>query len=671
MSDAHNLNNKSDVDKQLDKLASCHQHDEILVQQIYQRSDKYQQQLKSTWYNHWIYICQSTELPLSGDFVSVSVGDYPLIIVRNQSGEINALNNSCRHRGSRVCQTYKGNTPNLVCPYHQWAYDLDGKLNYARDMMDAINIQSLPLKSFACTVINDSIYVNLSLTGDSPENAPYKCLSVKNRHRAAYEYSIKQAVDYKTALTELNLSQQLLDNEEDASANVRFYHNVDTDGIIAASIFPVDEKHCTLKLTYLVTSGTSEGKHFNRNDFIEHAAQLGLTIADDAIAALSTTPVRKVSPEDLPALQARHTQEILTERQSIDHNDLYAPYRLWDSEKQNLVCTMIVAETENVKTFTFQTADGSWFNYKPGQFITLELPTPGEPTLRTYTLASSPSRPVSISVTVKAQPNSTGTRWLFDNVKVGDSLKAYGPNGEFTFFNDPAEKYLFISAGSGITPMMSMSRWMFDYGGNMDINFISCVHSPNDILFKNELERMASRSADIRLSWVCENDTEINSWTGYRGRFNKLILGLTAPDYLERDVYCCGPAPFMKAVREILFDSGYDMSRYHEESFGAPNENLQSDDQFPDDGKTAQITFNRSGKSTESHQGATLLEAAKKSNIAIPSACSIGVCGTCKVKVNSGETQMVHSGGISPKDVDAGFVLACCTRPMSDVELDI
>lgn len=667
MSNSLNLNNKSDVDK----VASCHQDNEVLLQQLYQRSSTYQTQLRNHWYQQWIYVCQSTEIPHSGDFIAVNIGDYPLIIVRNQNDEINALNNSCRHRGSRVCQENKGNSVNLVCPYHQWTYDLDGKLTYARNMMEEINVQALPLKGFACTVINDSIYVNFSHTADSGEQAPYQCLSVKKRHRAAYAYTIDRDTDYESVLEELNLSRQLLDNEEDASANVRFYHNPETDGIIAAHVIPVDAKHCQLTLTYLVTSGTSEGTHFNRQDFIDYALQqLAIQINETTIEALSTTPVRPINPEDAPAIQARQIQEVLTERQAIDHADVYAPYRMWDASKQNLVCTMIVKETHNVRTYTFQTADGSWFNYKPGQFITLELPTEGEKTLRTYTLVSSPSRPMSIAVTIKAQPNSTGTRWIFDNVKVGDNLKAYGPNGEFTFFNDPADKYLFISAGSGITPMMSMTRWLYDYGGNMDINFISCIANPDDILYQSELERMAGRSRDIQVSWVCENDNELNTWTGYRGRFNKLILGLAASDYMDRDVYCCGPEPFMRGVREALDASGYNMARYHEESFSGSEAKTLPDD-FPMEGKLVNIDFSHSGKQYECDQSETLLSAAKTANIAIPSACGFGVCGTCKVKVNSGETHMVHSGGISQKDIDAGYVLACCTHPMSDVEVEI
>ncbi len=655
----------------LDRIASCYHDNEVVLQHIRRRSDKYQQQLKDNWYQKWVYVCQSTEIPSSGDFITVNIGDYPLVIVRDQNDNINILNNSCRHRGSRVCQENKGNSVNLVCPYHQWTYDLDGKLTYARNMMEKINVNALPLKSFACSIVNDSVYVNVSLTADSGAISPYKCLTVKNRHRAAYEFRIEKAVSYEEVLKDLNLSLTLNDNEEDASGNVRFYHEPKTDSIIAAYVIPINEFNSELILTYLVTSGTSEGNHFNQQDFIDQAQeQLDITIDSEAITLLSVKPVRPVSPEDVPSLNALLMQEIITKRREIDYSDIYAPYRMWDSSKQDLVCTMIIKETHNVRTYVFQTADGSWFNYKPGQFITLELPTEGEKTLRTYTLVSSPSRPMSISITIKAQPKSTGTQWIFDNVKVGDSLKAYGPNGDFTFFNEPADKYLFISAGSGITPMMSMIRWLYDYGGNMNVNFISCIASPDDILYQSELERMAGRSRDIQVSWVCEKDNELNTWTGYRGRFNKLILGLAAPDYMDRDVYCCGPAPFMKGVRDALDVSGYDMKRYHEESFSGPSSPSLVDD-FPTEGKLVHINFLSSQKSYECDQRETLLVAAKAANVAIPSACGFGVCGTCKVKVKSGETHMVHSGGINQKDIDAGYVLACCTNPMSDVELEI
>ena len=77
-----------------------------------------------------------------------------------------------------------------------------------------------------------------------------------------------------------------------------------------------------------------------------------------------------------------------------------------------LECAMVVPETSDTATFTFRAPSGAWFDYQPGQFITLDLPVPGGNVQRTYTISSSPSRPLSISVTVKAQMGSIGTRWI-------------------------------------------------------------------------------------------------------------------------------------------------------------------------------------------------------------------------------------------------------------------
>ena len=120
----------------------------------------------------------------------------------------------------------------------------------------------------------------------------------------------------------------------------------------------------------------------------------------------------------------------------------------------------IADEAPGVKTFTFRSDNQTWFRYKPGQFVTLELPAEPAPVMRTYTLSSSPSRPYTVAVTVKAQKDSIGTRWMFDNLKPGMALKAFGPLGDFSYAKYPGKKYLFISAGSGITPMMSMTQPM-------------------------------------------------------------------------------------------------------------------------------------------------------------------------------------------------------------------
>ncbi|MDO5704884.1 MAG: FAD-binding oxidoreductase, partial [Paracoccus sp. (in: a-proteobacteria)] len=151
------------------------------------------------------------------------------------------------------------------------------------------------------------------------------------------------------------------------------------------------------------------------------------------------------------------------------------------SDDEPLECAMVIPETADTVTFAFRAPSGAWFDYQPGQFLTLDLPLPGGPVQRTYTISSSPSRPLSISVTVKAQPGSAGTRWMLDHLKPGMRIKAFGPTGQFTLLRHPARKYLFISAGSGITPMMSMTTWAWDSGEMPDIVFVHAARTPSDI----------------------------------------------------------------------------------------------------------------------------------------------------------------------------------------------
>ena len=167
----------------------------------------------------------------------------------------------------------------------------------------------------------------------------------------------------------------------------------------------------------------------------------------------------------------------------------------WNDRLQMLQCISAIEEAPDVMTFSFKTLEDNWFRYTPGQFVTLELPIERAdglgPVLRTYTLSSTPSRPYHISVTVKAQKDSIGTRWMLDHLRPPMTIKAYGPNGDFSLANHPSEKYLFISAGSGITPMVSMTRWLFDCAPATDVAFINCARSPDDIIFRKELELLS------------------------------------------------------------------------------------------------------------------------------------------------------------------------------------
>ena len=351
----------------------------------------------------------------------------------------------------------------------------------------------------------------------------------------------------------------------------------------------------------------------------------------------------------------------------------------WSAEPWNdgelLECAMVVPESPDTATFTFRAPSGAWFDYQPGQFVTLDLPVPGGNVQRTYTISSSPSRPLSMSVTVKAQAGSIGTRWMLDHLKPGVKIKAYGPNGIFSFHKHQAKKYLFISAGSGITPMMSMTTWAWDSGEMPDIVFVHAAKKPSEIIFRERLEQFANRVPGLQLRFTVEEPDEFRVWPGYRGRLSQIMLGLMAPDYLEREVFCCGPEAFMQGVRDMLNALGFDMSRYHQESFGMAVATEADapvlDDVVPSDTAGASITFASSGVTAACAETDTVLAVAKRSGLNIPSGCTFGLCGTCKVKKTEGEVHMVHNGGISDDDIAAGFILACCSHPMGAVSVEV
>jgi len=345
----------------------------------------------------------------------------------------------------------------------------------------------------------------------------------------------------------------------------------------------------------------------------------------------------------------------------------------WSSDRdETLRCVQVRQETHDVKTFVLAAQGPRSFRYLPGQFITLELDIAGSKINRCYTLSSTPTRPDLVSITVKRVPGGTVSNWLHDNLRPGMSLGVIGPAGEFSCFKAPAQRYLFLSGGSGVTPLMSMTRALHDLGSDADVVFVHCARSPADVLFQEELTLMARNMAQLRLATVCEQHTPGSAYAGHLGRMDAARLAHIAPDFLQRDVYTCGPAPFMAAVRQLLASAGYDMQRYREESFSFADLTAPPAPQETADGGASvySIQLQKMGQSFSCRSDQTILQAATAAGFRLPSSCSSGICGTCKTKKISGQVEMKHAGGIRPREIDQGWMLPCCSKPLGDVALD-
>ncbi|MET0451346.1 MAG: hybrid-cluster NAD(P)-dependent oxidoreductase [Mycobacterium sp.] len=360
----------------------------------------------------------------------------------------------------------------------------------------------------------------------------------------------------------------------------------------------------------------------------------------------------------------------------------WAPECWGDDEDTVLVCRRVLDITHDVKSFHFHPDGDRTFRFDPGQFITLQLDINGERFTRCYTISSPPTRPHLLSITVKRVLGGPVSNWLHDNVTAGSRIRAQAPLGSFTL-DHTAPKYLFLSAGSGITPVMSMTRTLFDLGSETDVLFVHSARSPADIIFRRELLAISEVMPNIRVHHVCEGDYPSERWTGFRGRLSAPMVHALVPDLNERQTYTCGPPAYMSSVRKILLELSYDMRNYHEESFSfealpasdqpAPGTGPADEADQPAGGTKAtthRITFERSGITVDCDADQSILDAASAAGLRLPATCTEGMCGTCKTTLLAGEVDMQHKGGIRPREITQNKILPCCSRPRSDLRID-
>ncbi len=221
---------------------------------------------------------------------------------------------------------------------------------------------------------------------------------------------------------------------------------------------------------------------------------------------------------------------------------------------------------------------------------------------------------------------------------------------------------------------MSFARGFGDFGQMPDVLFVHSARSPADIIFRAEQALLAARHAAFRAVAVCETDAPGEAWSGYRGRLSLPMLRLIAPDLAEREVFCCGPAPYMASVRTMLGEAGFAMARYHEESFDfatlVAEEPQVAADALASEPASFRVEFTRSRRHVECGPGTFVLDAARAAGLKLPSSCTKGMCGTCKCRLVSGQVDMQHQGGIRQREIDAGMVLICCSRPLSDLVVE-
>lgn len=150
-----------DLDQTL-ALIAARKPDHALQHELYTDPGVFRQDLEQIFYREWLFAGPACELDKPGSYISFKVGEYPVVVVRGTDGRIRAFHNVCRHRGQRLCPQASGRAAKLVCPYHQWTYDLDGKLAFARDMGPDFDPSQYSLKPVHCIDIGGMVFICLA-----------------------------------------------------------------------------------------------------------------------------------------------------------------------------------------------------------------------------------------------------------------------------------------------------------------------------------------------------------------------------------------------------------------------------------------------------------------------------------------------------------------------------
>lgn len=414
---------------------------------------------------------------------------------------------------------------------------------------------------------------------------------------------------------------------------------------------------------------------------------------------------------------------------------------------RSLRCVRVEPTTRDVKTFIFEPAEAALLDFTPGQYLTLTMQIGGRSLSRCYSISSAPTGNRQLAITVKRVRGGIVSNWLHDQLGPGGTVSACGPLGGFSIAEHPAGKYLFLSAGSGITPLMSMTRALlngadrpgseqtgweragwerpgWDQTGweraareRADVVFIHNAHTPEDLIFRRELESI-SPDTGIRVELACSADPAGQPWAGHRGRLTPARLQALVPDLREREIFSCGPGPYMGAVRSMLTDAGADPGRCHEESFDitgqagpgghtaritapaapSPGSELAGSElagselagsapppapgpasgaapaeaaaEPPTSTSTFTVQFSRSVRTIDCDANTFVLDAALNAGLTVPSSCGQGMCGTCKSSLLEGTVEMNHAGGIRPREIAQGKFLPCCSKPTGNLVID-
>ncbi|MEM7441199.1 MAG: 2Fe-2S iron-sulfur cluster-binding protein [Pseudomonadota bacterium] len=325
---------------------------------------------------------------------------------------------------------------------------------------------------------------------------------------------------------------------------------------------------------------------------------------------------------------------------------------------------------------TLKPDDPGAFEFIPGQYLTFRRTFDGEELRRSYSICAGLDDDI-LQVGIKRVDGGTFSTWANEDLRVGDTLEAMPPMGNFHTDMDARAQnhYLGFAGGSGITPVLSILRTALMREPQSKFTLVYANRAVNTIMFRDELEDLKNQfMGRVNLIHILEQDAQDIDL--FAGRVDAEKCGLLFKHWVNIETvtkaFICGPEPMMLAIAGALKDHGLTEDQIKFELFasGQPGRAKRKARSAAEAGALeqtrAQVTLDGETRSFMMPKDATLLEAALDNSVDAPFACKAGVCSTCRAKVSEGEVEMAVNHALEDYEVARGYVLTCQCYPLTD-----
>ncbi len=376
-----------------------------------------------------------------------------------------------------------------------------------------------------------------------------------------------------------------------------------------------------------------------------------------------------------PALNALRTiaGRITTPLLPDDYLKLANP--LWSARELRGRVVEVRRETVDSATLVIKPGWGFSFNYQPGQYVGIGLLVEGRWRWRSYSLTSSPitgaasattgGTPLAscgptrlrgtgrsartITITVKAMPEGFLSTHLVGGVAPGTIVRLAAPQGNFVMPDPAPASVLFLTGGSGITPVMSMLRTLSRRDQITDVVHLHSAPTESDLMFSGELADLQNSHPGYRLR---------TRLTREQGRLDMSRLDDLVPDWRERQTWACGPEGMLSAAERTWSEAGIS-DRLHQERFAASRAAVH--------GQGGTVTFAKSGKTVTVDAATPLMDAGEDAGIQMPFGCRMGICQSCVVGLLDGHVRDLRTG---TEREPGNRVQTCISAASGDCVLD-